>query len=280
MSALQEARLRFAEDVRRCAKVQTAALLEALATVPREAFLPPGPWAVRGGGAADMTPDADPRHLYQDVSVAIDEGRQLFNGAPSAVLPALDALCVTTGDRVFHVGCGLGYYTALLAHVVGRTGRVRAVEIDEAMARHARANLVRYESVTVEQGDGAGPIDESFDAILIHAGVTQPLDVWLDAIPVGGRVVLPITTTLPGLAHVSKGVMVGLTKANDQQFDVRPLGFTMIYTAVGLRDEALNAAIGGALLRGFADQVTQLRRDAHPPDATCLLHGPTCCFRT
>jgi protein-L-isoaspartate(D-aspartate) O-methyltransferase len=64
MRALQEARLHFAEDVRRRANVQTAALVEALATVPREGFLPPGPWTVRGGGGAHTTPDADPRHLY------------------------------------------------------------------------------------------------------------------------------------------------------------------------------------------------------------------------
>ena len=61
--------------------------------VPRERFLPPGPWTVRSeadfGGPARQTPDDDPRHVYHNLSVAIDPARQLFNGPPSLV-----ALCI------------------------------------------------------------------------------------------------------------------------------------------------------------------------------------------
>lgn len=191
----------------------------------------------------------------------------------------LDALRLQAGDRVLHLGCGTGYYTALLAHVTGPAGRVQAVEVDEAIAREARGNLAAYESVTVRHGDGTTLPDDRFDAILVHAGVTHPLGVWFDALPVGGRLVLPITATFPGVAFISKGVWVALTKSQARLFDARSLGFTMIYTAVALRDESLNPAIGAALMSGFAEQVRRLRRDDHERDASCLLHGPTGCFR-
>lgn len=279
MSNHNEHRRRFAEDVRAASGVTSPVLFDALATVPREAFLPPGPWVIRGGGPAQTTPDADPRHVYQNVSVAIDERRQLFNGAPSTVLPALDALDLHAGDRVLHVGCGLGYYTAILAHLVGSAGAVHAEEVDEGLAQRARENLAAYGNVTVQHGDGAGPLDRRFDAILVHAGLTHPLDVWLDVLPVGGRAVLPLTTTFPGVGDISKGVLLALTKTTDQEFSARSLGLIVIYTAVGLRDESLNSAVGTALMRGLADRVARLRRDVHQSDASCLYHGSTFCLQ-
>ena len=280
MSGMGDLRRRFAQEIAGRTGLETGALVQALATVPREAFLPPGPWTIvgEGTGGADATPDADPRHVYQDVSVAIDATRQLFNGAPSTVLPILAALRLRRGDRVCHVGCGSGYYTALLATVVGPSGRIHAVEVDPTIAAQASRNLQAYECVVVHHGDGAALPDERPDAILVHVGVTHPLGIWLEALPVGGRLVLPITASFLGVPFISKGVWLAVTKTDTCLFAVRSLGLTMIYTAVALRDESLNPAIGAALTGNFADRVRLLRRDGHGPDASCLLHGPTWCF--
>src|SRR5262249_33596978 len=122
----------FAEEVQMVANLKTARLVDAFARVPRERFLRPGPWLIRGegdfagGNVARPTPDADPRHVQHNVVVAIDPSRQLFNGMPSALGTWIDALALQPGDRVLHVGCGLGYYTALMAHCVGESGRVLA----------------------------------------------------------------------------------------------------------------------------------------------------------
>jgi protein-L-isoaspartate(D-aspartate) O-methyltransferase len=103
----------FADEVQAVGNIRNSLLIEALATVPRERFLRPGPWVIRGegdfGGAVRQTMDADPRHVYHNVSVAIDSNRQLFNGAPSVVASWIDALDLQLGDRVLHVGFGLGY---------------------------------------------------------------------------------------------------------------------------------------------------------------------------
>ena len=143
----------FAEEIRTSANLRTAALVDALAAVPREQFLRPGPWTIRGegdvGGPARQTPDADPRHLYDNVSVAIDPERQLFNGGPGAVVPWIDALNLRAGHRVLHLGCGLGYYSAVMAHVVGPTGHVLALEADSTLAQEASQNLAAIGSVEV-----------------------------------------------------------------------------------------------------------------------------------
>ena len=119
-----ELRRRFyAEEIEMLANIRTPGLVEALATVPREQYLPPGPWLIRSDADVTSAPrptrDADPRHVYHNVAIAIDPARQLFNGAPGLLAAAIDALAVRPGDRVFHLGTGLGYYTALLAACAG-----------------------------------------------------------------------------------------------------------------------------------------------------------------
>jgi protein-L-isoaspartate O-methyltransferase len=52
------------------------------------------------------------------------------------------------------VGCGLGYYTAVIATVVGPTGRVVGVEVDGALAARARANLSAFDCVEVVEAAG------------------------------------------------------------------------------------------------------------------------------
>lgn len=126
MSQVADRRQFFAEEIQAIGNLQTGALVEALATVPREQFLPPGPWVIRSegdvGGQPRRTSDDDPRHVYHNLSIAIDPARQLFNGGPSIVASWIDALRLRPGLRVLHIGCGLGYYSALIAHCVGPTG--------------------------------------------------------------------------------------------------------------------------------------------------------------
>jgi protein-L-isoaspartate(D-aspartate) O-methyltransferase len=273
----------FAEEIAACCNLRTAALVDALAAVPRERFLRAGPWTFRGEGdflgGPRQTPDADPKHLYHNVAVGIDPGHQLFNGAPSAVAPAIDALALKPGHRVLHIGCGLGYYSAIMAHIVGSSGRVVALEVDELLAADAQRNLSPLSWVEVQHGNGTEPL-EAFDAILVNAGVTHPRDAWLDALVTGGRLVLPLTATMPQMGPIGKGPMLLIAKGADGSFDVRLVGVVAIYSAVGLRDDALNEALGKALMRGPFAPVKRLRRDPHEVTTSCWLHGPTFCLTT
>src|SRR5262245_61879659 len=116
-------RLAYAEELRTRVGLRSEALARAFATVPREHFLGTGPWQPMPRPAAYTTRvDANPAHLYRDVLVAIDAQRLLNNGHPSSIAAWLDALDLQSGERVVHIGCGVGYYTAVLAETVGAQG--------------------------------------------------------------------------------------------------------------------------------------------------------------
>ena len=266
------------------ASLQTPALVDALATVPREKFLPPGPWSYRS--EADMTrlprqtPDAEPRWLYHNVAVAIDPARQLFNGAPGILGLAIDGLALKPGGRALHVGTGPGYYTALIAQCVGATGRVLGIEVDPGLACRAAAGLADRTHVEVRVGQGTDLGGENFDAILVNAGVTHPLPVWLEALAPGGRLVLPLTAGMPQMGPIGKGWFLMVEKPADgsPSWPVRLLTMVAIYSAVGLRDEALNAALGQALQRHPFPPIKSLRTDSHESGPTCWLHAPGACL--
>ncbi len=90
-----------------------------------------------------------------------------------------------------------------------------------------------------------GPFSETFDAILINAGVTHPHESWFDALAPGGRIVLPLTVAMG--ATIGKGVVVRVTKNVDGACEASLVTMVAIYSALGLRDEALNGALGQAL---------------------------------
>jgi protein-L-isoaspartate(D-aspartate) O-methyltransferase len=221
--------------------------------------------------------------VYHNLAVAIDPERQLFNGQPGTLAVWIDTLDLAAGMRVLHVGAGLGYYTAVLAECVGTAGRVVAYEVDEVLARDAARNLAPYTQVDLRHGDASGALGESFDAILVNAGVTHPLETWLDALAPGGRLMVPLTTPLPAMGStLGKGLVVLITRQYDGATAARIVTFVAIYSAIGIRDPALDEPIGNALMAGPAQwqAVKRLRRDPHDAAPSCWLHTDRSCFST
>jgi protein-L-isoaspartate(D-aspartate) O-methyltransferase len=280
---LSDRRRLYAEEIEAISNIRSGAVVDALASVPRERFLGPGPWVVRGEADFQSGPrttiDANPRHVYHNFAVAIDPERQLFNGSPGLLASAIDALAIRPGDRVLHVGAGTGYYTAVMAHVVAATGRVVAIEVDEALAARARLNVAAMPWVEIHHGDGRAPIDGTLDAILVNAGVTHPLDSWLDALAPGGRMVLPLTV---GVAPtIGKGLLLLITRADHgDAWAAKLVTFVAIYSAIGLRDDAGNSALGRALKSNPMPALKRLRRDAHAAQPSCWLHRDDWCLAT
>ena len=284
----------FAEEIEAVARLRSPALVDALAAVPRERFLPPGPWTVLAesdftGMVPAKTPvpaksrqtaDDDPARVYHNIGVAIDPERQLFNGQPATLAPWIDALELAPGGRVLHIGAGLGYYTAVIAQCVGASGRVVALEADEALAAQAQRNLEAMPWVEVRADASAQAPGETFDAILVNAGVTHPLDAWLDALAPAGRMILPLTAAMPPMGNIGKGLVFLVVRTGDGSFSARVAGFVAVYSAVGIRDELLNAQLGKKMMAGPQQwsAVTRLRRDPHDPSPSCWLHAPHCCL--
>ena len=136
--ALALARRFYAEDV--CFPLDNRRLIDAFATVPREAFVGPGPWLIQNRHTAPHylpTKDADPRHLYHDVHIALDASGFVNSGGPGFNAFLLNLLEVQPGETVVYLGMGCGYYAAILAELVGPGGKVMAIEVDPERAAQA-----------------------------------------------------------------------------------------------------------------------------------------------
>lgn len=279
---LNQARAAFADDIRIRGAIKSAALIEGLATVPREEFLGPGPWKIlRPAEMArgyQTTPDGNPKHLCENVLVAIDEKRRLNNGEPLALLLFMDALALSPGDRLLHIGCGVGYYTAVAACAVGRQGRVVAVEIDLELAVRAARNLAAYPNVEAIAGDGVRGAFGSFDAIFVNAGCTAPQPAWLDQLDVGGRLLLPLTVALP-TPGAGAGYMLLVTR-READYDARLASPVGIFDCAGARTEQESEQLAKAFAQGDFQSVRKLRCDPHDPGPNCWLHQRDVCLES
>ncbi|HEY8515390.1 MAG TPA: methyltransferase domain-containing protein [Candidatus Binatia bacterium] len=281
MDRLERIRREFAEKIRVTSALRSAALVDALASIPREDFVGPGPWKIlrldefeRG---YTRTRDADPRHLYDNVLVALDASRYLNNGEPAFVLRCLDDLELSPGDRLLHVGCGVGYYTAIAASAVAE-GAVVAIELDPELAKRARENLRRWPNVTVVEGDGNDFVGEPFDAIFVNAGAAELLPTWLDQLRVGGRLLVPLTVDLPEpWLELGSGHMLLVARHADR-FSARFSSSVVIFHCAGARTPDAVSLLRQACFRGGYDRVRSLRRDEHPAGPDCWLHAPGACL--
>ena len=121
-------------------------------------------------------------------------------GCPPITPPLIASAAIRSGEHVVHVGAGTGYYTAILAHLVKKIGRVTDIEFDSALAWRAKHNFSGTSNVVVLEGDGASIAFDPADVIYVNAGATCPADTRLDGLNDGGRLILPLTATkmLPG----------------------------------------------------------------------------------
>jgi protein-L-isoaspartate(D-aspartate) O-methyltransferase len=270
---LDLARKCFAESICLAAGVDNPGIVAAFAKVPREKFVGPGPWRVLGGGAGyRTTEDADPKTVYHDVLIALDEAAGINNGQPCLYAALFDELKVSPGEAALHIGAGTGYYSAILAELVGPAGKVKAVEIDPALAARARVALTPWPRVEVVVGDGANLFFEPVDVILASAGFNHPPAAWLDALKPGGRLLFPMTT------RRAAGRMLLVTRAGATAFRAvfsTPVAFI---EAVGRRDPDLEARLEDAFARDAGVSVNSLRRDPHGEDGNCWLHGDGWCL--
>ena len=150
-------------------------VLEAMATVPRELFVPE---AVR-------------RRAYRDAALPIGQGQTISQ--PYMVARIAEALALRPGELVLDVGTGSGYQAAVLAEL---GADVVTIERLPELAEQARANLAAagYRPVEVRVGDGTlGVPDRApFDAIAVAAAAPAFPETLYEQLRPRGRLVVPV----------------------------------------------------------------------------------------
>jgi len=275
----------FAMQILAAVGVDNPPLEAAYAAVPRENFSGQGPWQIfRWRMAYRPTPTADPVYLYTDDLVGLIPERRVNNGQPSLHAHLINQAAPKKGEHVVHVGTGAGYYTAIMAHLVGATGRVTGIEFDAELARRARANCAGAKNVEIVEGDGAVAPFATADVIYVNAGVTRPIDNWLDRLNDGGRMILPLTTDqafgdlnrTPN-QMINQGAVLRIEKKGGDYFAKWISGVAIIPCA-GARDEESERALAKALAGGRLNEVTRLYRHDNVADDDCWLRGAGWCL--
>jgi protein-L-isoaspartate(D-aspartate) O-methyltransferase len=263
---LEEARRLYASLMAAASKSPDPRLERVFELVPREAFLPAGPWKVLVDNRYVETPSANPVHVYQNILIALDEARGINNGEPFLHAAWLGAVAPGSGDRICHIGAGTGYYTAILSVLATPGGSVEAFEIDEGLAMAARRNLEPFEGVNVTHGDATRLPLPSADLIYVNAGVLAPPRSWLEALRPRGRLIFPWRPS------VDVGLAVVLTRAG-RCFDAKPIMNAWFIPCVGgasTRDEFAKAP---DLREAWSIRSAWLTSDRAPDETAVAVYG-------
>jgi protein-L-isoaspartate(D-aspartate) O-methyltransferase len=251
----------------------------AFAAVRREDFLGPGPWPVpRLWRGYVPTPSDDPVYLYADRLIGIIPERSLNNGQPSFLAKLIAAAAPQSHEHAVHIGAGVGYYTAIIARLVGRSGRVTAIEFDAGLAQRLAANFAGQRNVRVVEGDGSQVAFDPADVILVNAGATRPADAWLDRLRDGGRLILPLTTDEGHRARepeqIARRGAVFRIERRGGEFLAERISGVAIFPCEGARDPESERALVVALEKGGWERVTRLYRHGDVAEEQCWLRAP------
>jgi protein-L-isoaspartate(D-aspartate) O-methyltransferase len=227
-------------------------------------------------------PEADPVYLYTNDLVGILPERNLNNGQPSLHAHLIHQAAPAAGEHVVHIGTGTGYYTAILAHLVGPSGRVTGIEYEPELAARAKTNFAAYPNVKIVEGDGSlVPFDET-DVIYVNAGCTRPAESWLDRLADGGRLILPMTSDQGFLANAPERVAraggVFRIERRDKDYLACWISAVAIFPCAGSRDEVSERALADAFAKGDWQKVTRLYRNQEIPAEHCWLRGSGWCL--
>jgi protein-L-isoaspartate(D-aspartate) O-methyltransferase len=166
---------RMVEQQLRARGLSDERVLDAMRTVPREAFLPP---TMR-------------EFAYRDSALPIAHGQTISQ--PYTVAFMCDAVGLTGAEKVLEVGAGSGYAACVLSRLAGQVFSIERIPELAAEARR-RVAALGYDNVEVTCGDGTvGLPDEApFDAIIVTAGAPELPSAYTRQIADGGRIIIPV----------------------------------------------------------------------------------------
>jgi protein-L-isoaspartate(D-aspartate) O-methyltransferase len=209
MPDFARARDRMVEEQIARRGVRDARVLDAMRSVPREAFVP---------GAEELA--------YEDGPLPIGQGQTISQ--PYVVALMVEAAPLKPGDRVLEVGAGSGYAAAVMARIAARVFAIeRHTRLAEAAAR--RCADLGYANVEIRAEDGTRGWPEAapFDAVVVSAGAAELPAALKEQLVVGGRLVIPIGADPIGQR------LLKLTRRGEKEWDETDLGRVAFVPLVG-----------------------------------------------
>ncbi len=193
--------------------VRDPLVLQAMRTVPREAFVEEG----------------FEESAYDDTPLPIGEGQTISQ--PFVVALMIEAAEVRPGHRVLEVGAGFGYAAAVLSRIAAS---VRAIERHASLAARARQRLavLGYDNVEMRVGDGSKGWAEAapFDAIIVSAGAGRVPDALKEQLAIGGRLVIPVGVTGIGQR------LTKITRRSEVDYTTEDLGEVRFVPLIGTEE--------------------------------------------
>ncbi len=192
-------------------------LINAFNKLNREDFIPP-----------DLRAQA-----YDDTPLPIPRGKTISQ--PTTVMIMTHALNVQEGEKIFEVGAGSGFQTALLATLVSEKGKIITTEVKPELVTFAKENLARagLYNVRVIEADGSQGLDNEapFDKIIITAACKELPPKLVQQLKIGGIIVAPVGTE-------QEQTMIQATKMDNGDLHYELLGpfvFSPLYGPYGFK---------------------------------------------
>ena len=151
---------------------------EAMRKVPREYFVP----------------EIYKGYAYSDAPLPIGGGQTI--SAPGIVGLMTKESKAEKGMKILEIGSGSGYQAAILAEIIGETGRIYTVERIPELIDLARKNIEKlgYKNVEFIYGDGTQGHSEKapYDRIIVTAGAPETPRPLIEQLKPGGRMIIPV----------------------------------------------------------------------------------------
>lgn len=161
---------------------------------------------------------------FAELNEPLSIGYEQTISQPLTVAFMLELLEPKAGDKILDIGSGSGWTTALLSYVVSRKkGKVIAIEIIPELKEFGKKNLSKYplkDSAQFICADGSKGYEKEapYDKILASAAARELPQAWKDQLKVGGRIVVPIESS----------IWLFIKKSNDEFVEHEHPGFTFV----------------------------------------------------
>jgi len=182
----------------------------------------------------DFVPENLKEEAYEDIPLPLMRGKTISQ--PTTVMMMTSSLELEEGDKVFEIGTGSGYQTAIISKIVGPKGKVISTEVVPELVTFAKENLRKtgIKNVEVYEDDGSkGFVKEApYDKIIITAACKEFPKELLEQLKPEGIILGPV-------GNKQEQEMVRGTKDKRGKLELEFLGqflFSPLYGKYGFED--------------------------------------------